>query len=286
MRKMIRMMSALLAMMCMISAAFAAEELRGWNKTDGYVYLTLGEFPQTAGGYVEPILWRVLSADEEKVYILSEYVLEARRIHGDYNEYANKPTHKKIPGFEGDYTKTEMAQYLNGEFALTRFTGGEIDLILTDETLGMFYLPSAEDLKNKDYGFVTNEDRKAWGTEYALENGLFKYQRNRGSHSPYWTRSQSTSNKQGARCIKSKGELGYINVITEDEGMRPACCLDMTKAIVASGSGTKEDPYVLKTGAPILAAPMTTPVPVEEPAEIPVEELNEFPYADATAMPE
>ena len=92
MRKMIRMMCALLAMMSLFSAAFAAEELRGWNKTDGYVYLTLGEFPQTAGGYLEPILWRVLSADAEKVYILSEYVLEARRIHGDYNEYANKPT--------------------------------------------------------------------------------------------------------------------------------------------------------------------------------------------------
>lgn len=245
MRKMIRLMCMLLAMMSLCSAAFAAEELRGWDKTDGYVYLTLGEFPQTAGGYVEPILWRVLSSDAEKVYILSEYVLEARRIHGDYNEYANAPTHKKIPGFEGDYTKTEMALYLNGEFALTRFTDGEIDLILPDETLGMFFLPSADDLKNKDYGFVTNEDRKAWGTEYALENGLFKYQRNRGSHSPYWTRNQSTSNKQGARCIKSKGELGYINVITEDEGLRPACYLDMTQAVILSGTGTMEDPFVL-----------------------------------------
>ena len=68
--------------------------------------------------------------------------------------------------------------------------------------------------------------------------------------------------------------------------MRPACCLDMTKAVVASGSGTKEDPFILKTGEPILAAPVNTPVPAEAPTEIPVEELNEFPYADATAMPE
>ena len=262
MRKMIRLMCALLAMLTLCSAAFAAEELRGYDKSAGYVYLTLGEFPQTANGDVELILWRVLSADTEKVYILSEYVLEARRIHGNYNEYANKSTHKKVPGFEGDYTKTEMALYLNGEFASTRFTEGEIDLILPDETLGMFFLVSADDLKNKDYGFATNEDRKAWGTEYALENGLFKYQRNRGSHSPYWTRNQSTTNKQAARCIKSKGELGYINVITEDEGMRPACYLDMTKAIVASGSGTKEDPFVLKTGQPILAAPIELGAPI------------------------
>ena len=260
MRTMIRLMCLLLTVMSLCSAAFA-EELRGWNKTDGYVYLTLGEFPQTEGGYVEPILWRVLSVDDEKAYILSEYVLEARRIHGDYNEYANKATNKKKPGFEGDYTQTEMAQYLNGEFAQTRFTEGELDILLADEVLGMFFLPSAEDLKNKDYGFATNEDRKAWGTEYAKANGLFVYGSNRGKHSPYWTRSQSTSNKQGARCIKSKGELGYINVITEDEGMRPGCYLDMTKAVVASGSGTKEDPFVLKTGEPILASPIA----LEEP---------------------
>ena len=275
MRKMIRLMCLLLAMMSLFSVA-CAEQLRGYDKKEGYVYLTFGEFPQGASGYVEPILWRVLSVDAQKAYILSEYVLEARRIHGDYNEYANKPTHKKVPGFDGDYTQTEMALYLNGEFASTRFTEGELELLLPDETLGMFFLVSADDLKNKDYGFATNEDRKAWGTDYAIENGLFKYQRNRGSHSPYWTRSQSTSNKQGARCIKSKGELGYINVITEDEGMRPACYLDMTKAIVASGTGTKEDPYVLKTGEPILAGPVTAPV----------EELTEIPVVEDTTMPE
>ena len=98
MRKMIRLMCLLLALMCLSAAAFA-EDLRGWSKADGYVYLTLGEFPQTEGGYVEPILWRVLSVDAQKAYILSEYVLEARRIHGDYNEYANTWT-QNIKGLE------------------------------------------------------------------------------------------------------------------------------------------------------------------------------------------
>ena len=91
MRKMIRLMCALLAMLTLCSAAFAAEELRGYDKSAGYVYLTLGEFPQTANGDVEPILWRVLSADAEKVYILSEYVLEARRIHGNFGSFGISP---------------------------------------------------------------------------------------------------------------------------------------------------------------------------------------------------
>ena len=48
-------------------------------------------------------------------------------------------------------------------------------------------------MKNKAYGFTSNESRKAWGTPYALANGLFKYGSQRGGHSPYWTRSQSSS---------------------------------------------------------------------------------------------
>ena len=247
MRILNRIVALLLALLLLVPAAMA-EELRGYDKKQGYVYLTLGTFPQTAEGEVAPILWRVLQVKDGRAYILSEYVLEARRIHGDYNEYANKPTAKKNPGFDGDFTQTEMAQYLNGEFT-GNFTAEELALLSPDETLGMFTLLSSDELKDKNLGFSKDNDRKAWGTEYATNNGLFVYGSSRGNHSPYWSRTQSTSNRQGARCIKSKGELGYINVITLDEGMRPACWLDMTKVVIASGEGTKESPYVLVTEA-------------------------------------
>ncbi len=269
-----KMLCLLLALLMTLSFA-CAEELRGYTKTDGYVYLTLGTFPQTVTGDELPILWRVLSVEAGRAYLLSEYILEARPIHSDYKEYANKPTHKTKPGFNGDYAKTEMALYLNGDF-MAHFTQGELEIIAPDEAYGSFFLVAADDLKNKAYGFDSNESRKAWGTDYAKENGLFVYMANRGSHSPYWTRTQSTSNQQGARCIKSKGELGYINVITEDEGMRPACYLDMSKAVIGSGRGTKDDPYVLKTGEPILADPVTTPEPEPEITEVPpMEDTNE-----------
>ena len=97
----------------------------------------------------------------------------------------------------------------------------------------------------KELGFGTDKARKGWGTDYAKANGLFVYSRSHGSHSPYWSRTQSTSNTQGARCIKSKGELGYINVITEDEGMRPACKLDLTKVAITGGAGTMEEPFTI-----------------------------------------
>lgn len=262
MRNLTRMLALLLALVLFAPAAMA-EELRGYDKKQGYVYLTLGTFPQTAEGGVEPILWRVLQVKDGRAYILSEYVLEARRIHGDYNEYANKPTAKKNPGFNGDFTQTEMAQYLNGEFT-ANFTAGELALLSPDETLGMFTLLSSDELKDKNLGFSNDNDRKAWGTEYAKNNGLFVYGSSRGNHSPYWSRTQSTTNRQGARCIKSKGELGYINVITLDEGMRPACWLDMTKVVIASGEGTMESPFVLQTQA---AAPVEPAEPAEPAAE-------------------
>ena len=257
-----RMLALLLFFALLLPSAVAEETLRGYDRKDGYVYVTFGSYPQTEDGTRLPILWRVLQVKDGRAYILSEYVLEARRVHGDYKEYANKPT-DKTPGFNGDFTQTEMSLYLNGDFT-ANFTPGELALLSPDAELGMFTLVSSDELKDKSLGFGTDASRKAWGTEYATTHGLFVYGSARGNHSPYWTRTQSTSNRQGARCIKSKGELGYINVITEDEGMRPACWLDMEKVVIVSGSGTLEDPYVLLTDAP-----------AQEPAaEIPVGEAS------------
>lgn len=245
-----RLFSVLLAMLLLCSAALAEDALRGYDKKNGYVYVTLGQCPQTEEGGMLPILWRVLAVEEDRALLLSEYVLEARPIHSDYKEYANKPTNKKKPGFDGDFTQTEMFEYLNGAFLENSFTEKERSALAETEELGKLFLLSSEDLKNQAYGFTSNESRKAWGTPYALVAGespqnLFRYSNSRGGHSPYWTRSQSTSNIQAARCIKSKGELGYINVITLNEGMRPACYVDMALLQITGGEGTKDEPFTL-----------------------------------------
>lgn len=246
MQKLLRTLSIFLLLCLLLSSAAAeAPTLRGYDQSQGYVYLNLGTFPQTADGQVQPILWRVLTVEDGQAYILSEYVLEARCIHSDYYAYAHKPTDKKYPGFDGDFSQTEMSQYLNGDFAQNNFTQEELALVAQDETLGQFYLVTAADLKNKDYGFGTDQSRKAWGTEYAKANGLFVYSVSRGKHSPYWTRDQSTSDARHARCIKAAGNLGRINVITVDEGMRPACKLNLENLTITGGQGTMEEPYTV-----------------------------------------
>jgi hypothetical protein len=170
-----RIIALLLAALLMVSCALADVALHGYDAKSGYVYVTLGQCPQDADGGIEPIVWRVLSVEDGRAYLLSEYVLEARPIHSDYQEYANKPTNKKKPGFNGDFTQTEMSRYLCGDFAQNCFTDDERAMLTPDDTFGLFFLASDADLKNKAYGFTSNESRKAWGTPYALANGLFKY---------------------------------------------------------------------------------------------------------------
>lgn len=252
----------LLALVWMLASCAFAEEfaLRGYDKKQGYQYIHLGEFPQDADGGVRPILWRVLSVDDTQAYLLSEYILFNNRVHPDDKEYI---------AFDAAFNQTEMFALLNGPFEgnpipkdeqdklkdrerLGRvhiaeicfkdqaFTANEQNMLVTDDELGMVFLASADDLKNSAMGFSASKNRQAWGTEYALENGLFQYQ---NGTSPYWTRSQSVSYPYATRCTKVDGNLGYIRCVVMNEGCRPAIRLSLEGLDPTGGSGTFEDPY-------------------------------------------
>ena len=256
--------SALLAALCLLMAlpAAAQEQLRGYDKKAGYQYIAFGSFPQEADGTVHPILWRVLDVNDEYAYLLSEYVLFGNRIDPDDVYYQD---------IKGDFSKTEMFRLLNGPFdgdpipleeqkalnekerlgyayiaptcfADTAFTDTEKAMLIEDEALGKVFLASADDLKNKDYGFTSSKARQAYGTAYAYETGLFEYQNHT---SPYWTRSQSVSYKYATRCTKVDGDLGYIRCVVMNEGCRPAIRLSSEALTIAAGSGTMEDPFTL-----------------------------------------
>ena len=253
----------MLVLAMMLGASAAAQEsfsLRGYDQKQGYQYVQLGEFPQDADGTVRPILWRVLSADETQAYLLSEYILFNNRIHPDDKEYI---------AFGAAFNQTEMFSLLNGPFegsllpeqeqeALKKrerlgrvhiaeicfkdqaFTPAEQRMLLEDEELGMVFLATAEDLKSREMGFASSKQRKAYGTDYALQNGLFQYQ---NGSSPYWTRSQSQSFAYGTRCTKVDGDLGYIRCVVMNEGCRPAVRLLLDGLLPTGGDGTMENPY-------------------------------------------
>ena len=67
----------------------------------------------------------------------------------------------------------------------------------------------------------------------------------RGAHSPYWTRTQGR-NGYSANCTKSKGQIGWIRVVVQNEGCRPACLIDLSRVEITGGTGTADDPYMLR----------------------------------------
>ena len=252
--------AALLISICACAFAEDAFALRGYQKREGYQYVQLGEFPQEADSTVRPILWRVLSVEEDYAYLLSEYVLFNNRIHPDDKAYIE---------FGGAFNQTEMFTLLNGPFegnpvsleerasllknwrvgrvhiATTSFkdqafTKAEQDMLVTDEELGTVFLASSDDIKNKDYGFTSAKSRMGYGTEYAAETGLFVYQ---NGSSPYWTRTQSGTHTYGTRCTKVDGSIGYIRCVVMNEGCRPAIRLKLEGLEPVSGSGSKDDPF-------------------------------------------
>ena len=233
-----RFVCAVLAILLVLSVGFAsAEGLRSYNKEEGYVYVNLGKYPQKADGSELPLLWRVLTVDEEKAYLCSEYILFAMPMHVNYTEYKTIGT---------DFGNTELCKYLNGEFSAAAFTEDELSLLQDFETYGKVFLLDSADLKSKDVGMGVGEGLKAWGTEYAIEvTGLYVFRPKYGSHSPYWTRNQSTTDTRHARCTNDGGQLGHIVSDRENEGVRPAAYLDLSLAEIVSGTGTMEDPFIL-----------------------------------------
>ena len=142
-RRTVKLLLILAAVLILSAPALAEGGLRGYTKEEGYVYLHLGQYKQTADGGVMPILWRVLTTDDEKAYLLSEYILFARALHNNRNEYAT---------FKGDFAQTALCNYLNTTFAEEAFTEAEMSMLLPCENFGKVFLVTREDMKNKDIG--------------------------------------------------------------------------------------------------------------------------------------
>ena len=282
-----KIIAAVLAAVMLLGVAAAAGEgaLRGYSKESGYVYLRLGQYPQTADGGIEPILWRVLSADGEKAYLLSEYILFARAMHNNRGEYSK---------FKNDFSKTELCQYLNTTFAEAAFTEEEMSMLMPCENFGKVFLITKKEMDSKELGLggwkskkdatlkqvEANPAARAWGTEWAIKNNgypedeypdpkakirnatdtanitvaekrLYVFQSKYGSHSPWWARTQSKTNTKQAVCTKDGGQIGIIECGRDNEGVRPALYLAEGSYEITAGTGTKDDPFEI---APVKAA--------------------------------
>lgn len=246
-------MFLVLSMLVALPLAVQGEaQLRGYEKALGYQYVALGTYNQGENGEVAPVIWRVLEVADGQAYLLSEYILGNNRVHGFDDDYI---------AFGAAWNQTELYQLFNGPYdeALYAqldilqpgeatwaeplidqlFTEEELTQIAHSDELGYLFLVESDDLNNKAYGLGSSKTRKAFGTPYALANGLYKY--SNGS-SPYWTRTQSTAKPFGVRCTKIDGAIGYIRCVVMNEGLRPALYLKLDDLTIASGDGSLAAP--------------------------------------------
>lgn len=230
MRK-IRRLSLILCLLALSVSALAQVQLQGYS--DGYQYVTFGSYPQTEQGAGQPILWRVLWAGPERAYLLSDKILDVKRIDGNQWQYKG-------------WAASELNAWLQTAFIDSAFTPQEQAALTEEADLGRVSLPSAEDIKNRDFGFTNDKSRYFYGTDYAYTQGLYSY--TQGKHSPIFTRTIS-SRTHAHRATKVDGAIGYIGVESDDLGLVPVIWLDLGKVRMLSGSGLEHDPLVLTSRA-------------------------------------
>lgn len=203
----------LLAALLMCGCAYAQDsgvsvELKGYTPGGEFEYVQLGYFPFTSGGGEQPVLWRVLSVEDDIALLRSEYAIDV--YEGD------KHTH------EDQVLDNVTCKILGTYMELSSITTGSI--------------PSEFDLNSDFYGYSTDsvsDRRKVKATPYAASRGVLMEK----GYAGYWSykggRITSVSPNGGFVSIKRPMALGVVPMITAS----------VSELRLNRGSGTMADPY-------------------------------------------
>ena len=162
-----------------------------------------GRYPQTADGGVQDIEWRVLAVENGRVLAISLYGLDARRFDDDSN----------------DWEKSEICDWLNGEFYNGSFNEDEKGMIASSDPGKVFLL--SEDEAGRY--FSSDDDRKCEPTEYAKTNGAFEYE----GYGCWWLRSPNPDMGDCVHGVGYDGVVGNYSVFYTDGSARPALWINL-----------------------------------------------------------
>ena len=225
------------ALMMGCTGAMGEDQIRGYEKKQGWQFVQFGSYPYEKDGTEAPVLWRVLKLEDGRAFMMTENVIDFVLHHTEKDEDPEHPL---------AYADTLMCRFLNTECVDTLFTPEEkAALTEMEDGRGVLSCATFEELTDTSTGFPSgkgkNTRRNAWGTPYAYEKGLKKLGSNRCSW--YFT---ATWRRLGFRWIV--GDDGHISVVGADRvgGVRPVVYLDVSKVAIASGAGEREDPYILQ----------------------------------------
>ena len=213
----------------------AQQLVRGYDATDGYIYVNYGRYPHDEDGTVAPVLWRVLGVDEDGwALLLTEHII-------DFAMYNTE----KVNIYE--WKGNTIYHTLNDTMRKVMFTDEELSAVRFSEEKGWLYYLDNEDYRNTAYGFrhwqlKPQKERECSPTPYAM------------THPEAWRDASNGCSWYFSTGIPRKG---FHNLIGFDGhtstaannrygGVRCACKLDLSMLGQASGSGTEEDPYTFE----------------------------------------
>ncbi|SEN51914.1 DUF6273 domain-containing protein [Lihuaxuella thermophila] len=209
--------------------------------------ITFGTYPQTADGSDRtPIKWRVLQNSGSELFILSEYILDCRRYHGESADI------KWRDCVDITWRDCDLRKWLNNEFYHTAFDAAEQELIKTThctdngegcpDTEDKVFLLSVTEIK--DLSDLHGKDlRRAVGTDFAKTKKpdgchLYVYDKtNKDNYiiingeefgcSWWWLRTQGNKPSR-AFFIGTSGSIrSYANNSISRYGVRPALKINL-----------------------------------------------------------
>lgn len=233
----------------------------------------------------EPLKWRVLSVSEDgkEAFVMADKILGGKAFHSNYSETVTTDT--------VTWENSDVREWLNHTFMETAFSEEEQEAIATTEidnlsyssyyggdledgtpTEDRIYLPSLDDMVNREYGFVNNfnptddptlkgfsatQTRQAdstdfaqWGEEGYKAKGYLL--RTPGAFQGYILRTEDDGEIPTDRIFSTTAD-------DEGHGIRPVLHLDLTKTELWKYAGkVKQDKSEIAPDNP-LAVPTETP---------------------------
>ena len=253
---MLRRLTWFVLLLCLLAGAACAESIRGYDKQDGYQYVLAGSYPYEKDGTEAPVLWRVLAVENDEALLLTEYLIDTKQITFSEDPVVlEKHTYENL----SDFRDTDLWHWLNSDMLEAMFGQDPLLGAIVETEQGRVTILNTAQLTNTAYGFAKNlytntkiVSRLGFPTPYAIATGTY-YDRHIGGSAGWWISDFPKTKKCGI--VGVNGHISNNFYTRKKVGVRPALTMDLSRVTVVSGTGTKEDPFVLQYAAPAAYAP-------------------------------
>ena len=132
--------------------------VRGWDRQQGYQYVTLGSYPYEEDGTPRPVLWKVLGTENGQALLMSALILDTQQVMFSRESYyaaMEAHTFRRIKSF----AESDLCAWMNGEMLDTLVGFGYLrdalveqgaEVVMTRETHDV-------DISNQERAKMMNE---------------------------------------------------------------------------------------------------------------------------------